>query len=1774
MEPHQIIRRNPASGTIAATTIDGACARDRIAEKTRAVVHGYWASREYWNTAPSLSALLRQMRREYEGRFLYELIQNAYDAHPAGSAGEIVVLLDPEEGTHGVLYVGNSGTPFTDSNFEAICELAQSDKTPDESVGNKGIGFKSVLQVCEWPEIYSAAGALGGGRFDGYCFSFARPEQYLDLAAGDAELAAELQRDISPYFLPVPVDEQPPRVAELAQRGLVTVIRLPLRDDAARDTVIERVDRFLDEDVPVQLFLDRLQELEIERAGEPPRRLVRESRAVVDPAGDADQRYEHVDLGWQGRWFITSRRMLAKAMREAIEESELEESWASWDHDAWVSVAVRIDGSEIRPRLYTFLPMEREATAPLHAHVHAPFSTKLARTSVSEQIILNTRLLDCAARASMMAVLAFRDEPATLPAVALVDLLSWDSEHHERVTRSFADAGIAMDELEVVPIEPLPDGRLRGAFKFTYLWPYPALTLFNHERLAKDAAAELVSREIDGDRLARLEKYCERFFPSVGFRPDAQARAGWVEAVAGRLHARKARPRTWDRLYAELVQLFEGEAAELRGRKILLGDDGGLHAAPPDDSDEHPLVFFPASRVRTDEEDEVEADVDLKPPATLGKVLVRMSDELTWTRQDGRRRPRQTEARRFLEESKLVRRFRTLDLLEHMGRAVAGSRRATLLRDTLRFTFQLSLAARSTRAEDLRAVELRVPTKSGWKPATDAIFPPQWQTPLAASLGQLVERAQGYSQELSAVADQFLLTPEEWPCKVENLGAWRDFLAEIGVRDGLWPRREALSERAGSEVDPRSIAQRLPLDATGSASWVDAVRASPAWAPDHPYTPYRPRAALAFLPGQVDYEHLDPRSRMLFAELVVAGLNEWPDDALRLIWHRHKHPRDPDELVWPSPLAAFLGSAAWLPVTDPQRAGEPGFEVPRHAWYFDDARGEEVPFFSPLVLGGLRRLASERAIVRLKALGLGDWTDRAHAVRLLFYLAGLVERDELPETGMLVFRRAYEDAWLRVASIDPARVAGEVEDLPVVITRQDALAVRRPSDGQAPLYLLTDKNSLTGRLLEAAELDILNIREREPAVLGLLRGLFGARLIAEDDLQIDIVTDGKPFVPDGSGALILDGEGRWLETLVGVVLETKRTRAGPLGPRRRQEVRERLRRVRLVETQRLELRIAGAAAGLDESHHQVVPVFDQDHPTLVVAGYASDLLSQLIRVVRPLCELLDIVYYADPLLLVLERLRAAGITSPTDEDYARTLEIDPARVAEVRSHLGSSVDSMLRLLTPLAYHADAEAALALLDGRHELEQEADVQRAIAAYVPDAVRAVELSRDDPSPAAFRDALGLDYCRFNAALAALSFPPIVNPEGHAHALEHYLQTHRSSILHELRSRHYESFRSGKPLDAYLAARKLVLEPDEAWLMEYDVPPSEVLSAHVQRWMEGQGSPAAPEQELPDVDQVRAENRKRLTDLIERAARLVPAWVRKHRTPLPAVWTDGEVAERLLAAAVDAGQLDFVPLSEQDLFAWLMRSGAWPPGMAMTLSATELGLSEDDLRSEAEVHERERRERLRRQRVLSFGEVELAAEPAGYPAIFEHVSGSLRDDLLAPRRSAPLEEVTAAKAGGGGHGRGSGYRRAEEGLSEMQRAAVGLVGETVAYAWLMRQYPEVCSPESWVSSYCEAIGQPRGDDSLGYDFRIALSSRTLYFEVKATMGTDTRFALGESEVRKAAECARRRHDDYRVLFITNALDAQARQMHVLRNPLDPKNETLYAFPGAGLLCTFRLA
>jgi hypothetical protein len=64
---------------------------------------------------------------------------------------------------------------------------------------------------------------------------------------------------------------------------------------------------------------------------------------------------------------------------------------------------------------------------------------------------------------------------------------------------------------------------------------------------------------------------------------------------------------------------------------------------------------------------------------------------------------------------------------------------------------------------------------------------------------------------------------------------------------------------------------------------------------------------------------------------------------------------------------------------------------------------------------------------------------------------------------------------------------------------------------------------------------------------------------------------------------------------------------------------------------------------------------------------------------------------------------------------------------------------------------------------------------IAPSLSDIEGALAASRDAESLASFRDTLGLDYRRFNAALRDLApeYEPIHNHDGHAQAMAHYVQ-----------------------------------------------------------------------------------------------------------------------------------------------------------------------------------------------------------------------------------------------------------------------------------------------------------------------------------------------------------------------------------------------------------------
>ncbi|MFC4540834.1 hypothetical protein ACFO5R_02685 [Halosolutus amylolyticus] len=113
-----------------------------------------------------------QIRREYSGRVVFELLQNALDR-----ADETVVVRLAEssrdDGAYELL-VANDGDgirvdPSYDyenppdaggsdrrrPDFNALCSLHTSNKSPDESIGTKGIGFRSVFALGTHVRVWS-----------------------------------------------------------------------------------------------------------------------------------------------------------------------------------------------------------------------------------------------------------------------------------------------------------------------------------------------------------------------------------------------------------------------------------------------------------------------------------------------------------------------------------------------------------------------------------------------------------------------------------------------------------------------------------------------------------------------------------------------------------------------------------------------------------------------------------------------------------------------------------------------------------------------------------------------------------------------------------------------------------------------------------------------------------------------------------------------------------------------------------------------------------------------------------------------------------------------------------------------------------------------------------------------------------------------------------------------------------------------------------------------------------------------------------------------------------------------------------------------------------------------------------------------------------------------------------------------------------------------------------------------------------------------------------
>ncbi|OYW40755.1 MAG: hypothetical protein B7Z35_00745 [Hydrogenophilales bacterium 12-61-10] len=1798
------------------TTVDAAA---RIYAFTDAIVREALTARALVDTLKGAKKFIEQAAREYAERFLFELIQNAYDAQPPASRGRVLVVFDATEGEFGCVYVANTGRPFTDDNFRAVCEIAQSSKRPGEGIGNKGVGFKSVLQVAAWPEIYSR-GSQGVG-FDGYCFRFADPAAMRTLTKSDEE-ASDLGDRISPYGLPIfiaPADH-PARLSEFADAGYASVIRLPLRTARAGDITRKQISDAVSRHAPLLLFLDRLAELRIEVIEPFQELVVHELVREEVPSGIevAGIRSCEVRLGDAGRCLLLKRTVPHEAFIEAIEASIaatlVDESWRNWDGDAEVAIALRIDEvDEVDSRLYCFLPMDHRVRGPFAGHLNAPFAVTLARDGLVPGAPLNEYLFDVAAdivAASWTALREHAEGRRLVPGLAV-----WNEAQIARLLAAFQRQGRDLATADFLPVlGPKQWSSLAAA----NVWPWSMHTLtpeaIAETSLAVDGQASILEPPLGKSTLDAI-KAMSMAVTRRSMIPEPARVAIWAEAVAKRMaasaHRRPASfdPLAWIGLYDDLAAVFErDDVSSLRGRELLIDDNLRIRRTWGGTAeDKAPAIFFPMREIA--EGDDVSRDVTI--PKTLGRHLAYVHSEIPWKSVNSKtRRMENRPGREFLERTNLVQMPRTQALLARLAAVLPHTRDKQVHADALRLVFNLTAKRQYTQAPAISALHLLVPTRSGdWLPAGETLFSASWTDTLGNVVERLIGEAAGASADIDALSGRLLVSAVEFPFRIESLPMWVAFLRRVGVRDGLPPIdvTPSISDQQGQWWS-WGFASAVKLPAADHARWDPALRA-PAAQPNFPYTHYRIVGRVQRLPGSGEYELLPPAARETYGRLLVSGLGSWDQDVLSVRIARPRAPNQADPVSLPSPAAEFLRQVEWLPVTHPGAPTAEDFARPTTAWHYRDSDNEARPTFMPLVVTALRRQieSSPVASERLRSLGLNTWNERSDAVLRLRALALVHQTYDVADSLVANLRKAYERTWTLVTRGVGSDPVGSLrrEDY-VLVTQRGRLGAHPLASALVP-YVLVDEDHLVAAILDTIEVPVLPVDPSDgQTVAATIEKWTGLQLRTVGGADVRVFVDGMPIEDHEGDPLVCLGR-EWLVDLVALTLEFKASAFNRQTDARIRSATGLLRAIKLHAGDDINIELQGQLVALPAHLRRAFAVSAPGNPAVAFEGEAGSLNWDILSLLAPkIGELIGTVETANALETVVtslaRRLGSASLTPPSDADYSAVFEESTDRVAEVRRAQRTGVTGLAFVLRPIVAALLGEDVL--LDLLRVTIEEPDPD-AIVAYLsgfadrlPSGAspqHLVNRALEGTPLAAMRDEFQIGFAEFNRVLISLAgeYAPIRNPQGLVTAMASHLARRRELIIDRLRARAAPMFDAGiLPVDyadmvTELGAAILrrttppgewsrPLDPDPEWLDTWDQPPEADMARRVDAWIATlQTDELGAKGDLPPLVDTKAENTRRLNAFIERAVARLPLWSIKRGGVLTPAWVTANETDELLREVASAGVLDFRLLDEEAIIVWLRRLGQWPQELPFSLELAALGLTPDDLAAQAEETARTRWERAQERRSVSLDGRPVSLEPDRIDELVEAIRTGILPDLLStsdrPVSLREIEERRKRKRIKDGDADRPPKVRVPKRLTSDQTELIGFMGEIVAYEWLRKRYGSACL---WRSHYRRHVINDGdiGNDDLGFDIEVLRERRgPLMFEVKATTTDDMAFDLSEREI--AVAQANAGHDRYRILFVGRVNDSENRWVSVLPNPLSTQGRGRYRIVGRGIRYEFAL-
>ncbi|MEJ1129083.1 DUF3883 domain-containing protein [Variovorax sp. CCNWLW225] len=1706
-------------------------------------------------TYESLRNVSEAIGGEYGDRVIFELVQNAHDAHDEGDQGSISLKLVIRGSDDGDLYIANKGNGFSWKNVNAIRNIGVSSKTVGQGIGNKGFGFRSVETLTDDPRIYSQAGSAAADMFTGFCFRFAGFDEVkkATLAIAEEPIASHVAKVLPRYLAAVPLDDQPEEIRRFAKEGFATVVHLPLSGPVAINVAREQVSALVDLEVPLLLFLDRLTRvsIEVDDVGVSSRRtLSRSIQSRPAPTADSGLRYEIVSIGPGSRRYLVARRPVDRdGLSAAVETSVAKEPqlarWRDWQGEPSVAVAVSLSASEgENGRTYNFLPMAADVPSRIRGHVDAPFYASIDRRRANFELPLNAFLLDELAVTALLAATELKALAAEIGRNTIFDLVAWAPDDVQRLSR--ASKRIELDWRDCAIVPAAGGDEYWTTFRKARIWQEQGYKLLRVRRLVKAGVANLAAPQLETQRLERLRLMMEAVHAQP--TPNDLIVAGWIQSVALSLEQDGTGLRTWGNLYEDARKALSSSNGlrQLVGKTVLKVRDGSLQPAG---------VVSGGTPVFVRQVGMRDNDPAPLPPSSVANRFSLLDDGIPMT----------PEVIADFIKADLLRPYDALQALRTVQSSFGDKPAPKRRESTLKWAFDVWRVEGAKSEKILRQIDLHVETRSGWRPASQARFSDGW-TPGGRRLTTYLAEAAPQSPDCQRASEFLLATEAGWAPKPEssNRKSWTEFLRAAGVRDGLPLLKDPDVPTSGT---PSWIwdhfRRRVDLDKGRSPAWSAACQAVQL---PNPQTAYSRRGELWRFPGQVEHQVFPAATRQRFAELILLQLAN--EDQGWLNWRLGRYDRgiaEQNARGLPTPAATFIAAEPWLPVEgDPDR-----FERPGALWASKD-RKQHPPRYVDRPRDGLVDLIDEErrvaAVLFDRAVGLRDWSDVGDAIRKLTSLAhgsrGLEPRERVN------FRRIYQRVWADACKAEVALPAdipiATVNSLGFSVVVGNATEPRRVFVTGDPLRAETKAVMAAGQpILELGEEDLV-----APA-LERLQACGGFEALGIDRHQVDVLIDGVTMVPNLGDTLIASNGLEWLPeaaVLANEVLgrELERQISSSI-------VEQRFRRIRLRYCENISLAVGGVPV------NEALPFFafpDDENPTLVI-GQGQEMTWAVLGDAAPyLSTLLDRRMRSFETLMLRLANRTAALDPrqhPTEDELARALGCKVELVREHALALRTDGDLLVRRLLPIvACVTDLEMARALGEQIGDSPLRTTVLEALRPLADRLPLSPEQLLDElatPDLAQVRRSLGLDYARLNQMLSSLGQPILSNESELRRLFETWKTELAPSAVDRLRRHFWPVYHSGAPLNRYVALRTLsFLEFQQEWVIDRE----ELLLEDVAALSDVRLADVVGEDidlELEPLSHVRGRSTRTLQRFIDEAAPTIGAWCYLNEKPNP--WRGGSTA--LLKALDQLGLLDFVGVEPGQEIATLVRADVWPNAMPHIVEAIALNLDPSDLLGEKK-REQERREQGEvARRSITFADSLLDTRSKAFVQSLVALAQAHMADgawLTRSRRRFKLaEQAQAERRGGGGSGGKSGKRSQNERPTDDVRIAMGFASEYLASCFLREKHKDRYNDQCWVSENRAKLEIDwEGNDKLGYDFRVLTIDTEWRYEVKSNMDEAFEFEFTQNEMRSAAECASDGSRKYRILYVPFVFQPERWRVMELPNPMSEQGRRIFTAIGNG--------